>query len=382
MSFKRKKAELRSTAYLYLEGNPKPIPLFDKFQFGRMESFDNPAVSRTHFTIKANEHGVYFIIDHESRAGTRVNSQQIKPGEWHELDEGFIILVGPYKFEFSFKPAHKHPNAKVPHINKAEVENKKTFMRSTESAQRQVSKKVFNEEPFSVDKVDSSGLFLDKLPRVSSPVPQRPRRELQHEKVRAKDDYSSRLRLFLIICVVITVLTVVVVQNRKISSRDQMLPYYKGYTNVMKQYFMNYEKYQKKEKEISTYERDQNALVKQLKELESDLRNERSVDRKADYYKKHILLLVGKSVSHSINSQKYFRYYQSNYYSLAKQDHADISYEMSLMNTAFGLRSTAHDGSDDQELQMRVPAAVPRLESEGSFSPGKRARAKKSRAPF
>jgi hypothetical protein len=104
MSSRRKKVEANSTAYLYWDGNSQPIPLFDKFQFGRMESFNNPAVSRTHFTIMANEHGVYFIIDHESLAGTRVNGQQIKPGEWHEVEEGAIIGVGPYKFEFSFKP--------------------------------------------------------------------------------------------------------------------------------------------------------------------------------------------------------------------------------------------------------------------------------------
>lgn len=381
MSSRRKNnAEPRSTAYLYLEGNPQPIPLFDKFQFGRMESFDNPAVSRTHFTIAANEFGVYFIIDHESRAGTRVNAKPIKPGEWHELEEGFLVAVGPYTFEFSFKPAHKRAKPKLE--SKQEIKSDSIKSRSQQKEQRRSSGKSSESSKLSLQPSDSGRLIIEKAPRISSPMPQLPKREPRLQNIQTDEDYAGRLRLFLMICAVITVLTVVVVQNRKQSSRDQMLPYYAGYMNVMKQYYKNYGQYQQREKEISVYERDQNVLVKQLRELESDLRAERPVDRKADYFKKHILFLVSKTVSHSVNSQKYFRSGKFNYFSLAKQDDADISQEIALMTAAFGLKPTAHD-LKDRESPLRVPATADVPTSSEKVKPkAKKVRGKKARTPF
>lgn len=102
-SARSKKSEI-SPAYIFLKGNPTPIPLFQKFQFGRTENFDNAAISRSHFTIAANDHGVYFILDHSTKTGTRVDNVPITPNAWSELKEGSCITVGPYVFSFTLQP--------------------------------------------------------------------------------------------------------------------------------------------------------------------------------------------------------------------------------------------------------------------------------------
>ncbi len=73
-----------------------------KFQFGRTPSFNDVSVSVQHFTITANDSGVYYILDSNSATGTKLNTKTIKPKEWHELREGVKIFVGPYMFQFSY----------------------------------------------------------------------------------------------------------------------------------------------------------------------------------------------------------------------------------------------------------------------------------------
>lgn len=111
-------------AYLYLQGQPQPIELGQKFQFGRTTAFSDSAVSVRHFTIAANAGGSYYILDSNSRTGTKLNGKAIKANEWVELREGMQIVAGPYSFQFSTKinavartpakPAHAATKPPVP----------------------------------------------------------------------------------------------------------------------------------------------------------------------------------------------------------------------------------------------------------------------------
>lgn len=95
----------KAQAYLCLQGHEEPIVIGAKFHFGRTPSLNHNSISTHHFTISANDGGVFYILDNDSRTGTTLNGSKLKPNEWYELKEAAKIAVGPYLFIFTHKKA-------------------------------------------------------------------------------------------------------------------------------------------------------------------------------------------------------------------------------------------------------------------------------------